>query len=126
MPSVSETDRIVSAGWPAAASSSSMMHSATTPRPLPPYASGKSAPVSPASPMSLRYARAISRNRRRRSGPGGCWVLISFTRRCASADVGRISRWANARASCISRCSSGVYRNVWPLETDQPPGMVMS
>jgi len=29
-------------------------------------------------------------------------------RRCASADFGRISCWANARASRMSRCSSGV------------------
>ena len=54
VPSVSDTERMLSPGCPAAASSSSMMHSATTPRPLPPYSSGKSAPVRPASPSCLR------------------------------------------------------------------------
>ena len=108
VPRVSVTERSVSAGWPTAASSSSTMHSATTPRPLPPNASGNSAPVSPASPISLRYARAISRRRRRRSGPASCFALISLTRRWAAAACGRISRWANARASCISWSSAGV------------------
>jgi len=40
VPSVRETERMDSPGWPAAASSSSMMHWATTPLPLPPYCSG--------------------------------------------------------------------------------------